>query len=190
MLDLDAPVTRYLPDFAPRNPFEDADHAATCSMSHRSGLVREPPVGHYFDPSSPPLAEVVQSLDAHHPGLSRPAPTRSIRTRGSPSSAPSWSGCGASRFPQRFDGPCSIRSACRDRASSPAPSWRSELALGVMWTYDGQTVATPTFLLGTGPAGNLVSTVNDLGRLPELPLRRRARSRRGGRQARDPPGDA
>jgi D-alanyl-D-alanine dipeptidase len=33
-----------------------------------------------------------------------------------------------------------------------------------MWTYDGQTVATPEFLLGTGPAGNLVSSVTDLGR--------------------------
>ena len=32
-----------------------------------------------------------------------------------------------------------------------------------MWTYDGQTIVTPTFLLGTGPAGNLVSTVSDLG---------------------------
>ena len=38
------------------------------------------------------------------------------------------------------------------------------MAHGMMWTYDGQTVATPTFLLGTGPAGNLVSTVVDLSR--------------------------
>jgi len=38
------------------------------------------------------------------------------------------------------------------------------MASGLMWTYDGQTVATPAFLLGTGPAGNLVSTVSDLGR--------------------------
>ena len=37
-------------------------------------------------------------------------------------------------------------------------------AHGQMWTYDGQAIATPTFLLGTGPAGNLVSTVVDLGR--------------------------
>jgi D-alanyl-D-alanine dipeptidase len=34
----------------------------------------------------------------------------------------------------------------------------------MMWTYDGQSVATPTFLLGIGPAGNLVSTAADLGR--------------------------
>jgi D-alanyl-D-alanine dipeptidase len=46
----------------------------------------------------------------------------------------------------------------------PSPELARELANGLMWTYDGQTIATPTFLLGTGPAGNLVSTVNDLGR--------------------------
>ena len=39
-----------------------------------------------------------------------------------------------------------------------------QMAHGQMWTYDGQAIATPTFLLGTGPAGNLVSTVVDLGR--------------------------
>jgi D-alanyl-D-alanine dipeptidase len=33
-----------------------------------------------------------------------------------------------------------------------------------MWSYDGQVIPTPDFLLGTGPAGNLVSTVGDLGR--------------------------
>ncbi len=37
-----------------------------------------------------------------------------------------------------------------------------------MWTYDGQTIATPTFLLGTGPAGNMVSTVVDLGRFASM----------------------
>ena len=32
-------------------------------MSHRSGLVREPPVGHYFDPLEPSLADTVKSLN-------------------------------------------------------------------------------------------------------------------------------
>ena len=46
----------------------------------------------------------------------------------------------------------------------PGPELTAKLAHGAMWTYDGQTIATPTFLLGTGPAGNLVSSANDLGR--------------------------
>ncbi|MCH2471297.1 MAG: beta-lactamase family protein, partial [Gemmatimonadetes bacterium] len=60
-LDLDAPVTTYLPDFAPENPFGTPITLRQLT-SHRSGLVREPPVGHYFDPTEPTLAQTVASL--------------------------------------------------------------------------------------------------------------------------------
>ena len=53
--------TRYLPEFAPKNPFK-VPITLRQLMSHRSGLVREPPVGHYFDPAPPPLIDVVKSL--------------------------------------------------------------------------------------------------------------------------------
>src|SRR5207302_8403853 len=61
-LDLDAPVTKYLPDFRPGNPF-DKPITLRQLMTHRSGLVREPPVGNYFDPTAPTLAETVASLN-------------------------------------------------------------------------------------------------------------------------------
>ncbi|HEX8090553.1 MAG TPA: serine hydrolase domain-containing protein, partial [Blastocatellia bacterium] len=61
-LDLDAPVTRYLPDFSPRNPFSKPITLRQL-MSHRSGLVRESPVGSYFDPTEPSLARTVASLN-------------------------------------------------------------------------------------------------------------------------------
>ncbi|MFL5461422.1 MAG: serine hydrolase domain-containing protein, partial [Gemmatimonadales bacterium] len=51
-LSLDAPVTRYLPDFHPRNPF-GGEITLRQLTSHRSGLTREPPVGHYFDITEP-----------------------------------------------------------------------------------------------------------------------------------------
>src|SRR5262249_9762046 len=53
-LDLDAPVTKYLPDFKPRSRFGKAITLRHL-MAHRSGLVREPPVGNYFDPDQPSL---------------------------------------------------------------------------------------------------------------------------------------
>src|SRR5216683_2352470 len=62
-LDLDTPVTRYLPDFHPKNPFGKAITLREL-MSHRSGLVREPPVGHYFDPNEPSAAATVNSLNS------------------------------------------------------------------------------------------------------------------------------
>ncbi|MGH3369469.1 MAG: serine hydrolase domain-containing protein, partial [Nocardioidaceae bacterium] len=60
-LDLDAPVTRYLPDFQPKNPFGDAITIRQLT-SHRAGLVREPPVGNYFDDTEPTLEATVASL--------------------------------------------------------------------------------------------------------------------------------
>ena len=85
-IDLDAPVSRYVPDFAPKNPYDVAITLRQL-MSHRSGLVREPPVGHYFDPAPPSLdAGHPQSRDAHR-SSSSPALAPSTRTRESPSSA-------------------------------------------------------------------------------------------------------
>ena len=61
-LDLDAPVTRYLPDFHPANPFGGTITLRQL-MTHHAGLVREPPVGSYFDSTAPPLAAIVASLN-------------------------------------------------------------------------------------------------------------------------------
>ncbi len=61
-VDLDAPVTTYLPDFRPKNPF-GTPITLRQLVAHRAGLVREPPVGHYFDPTEPSLAESVASLN-------------------------------------------------------------------------------------------------------------------------------
>ena len=52
---LDADVTRYLPDFKPENPSGKAITLRQL-MTHRAGLVRESPVGNYFDPTTPTLA--------------------------------------------------------------------------------------------------------------------------------------
>src|SRR5205085_12397324 len=54
--------SRYLPEFKPKNPFDKAITLRQL-MAHRSGLVREPPVGHYFDPTEPTLADTVRSLN-------------------------------------------------------------------------------------------------------------------------------
>ena len=63
VLDLDAPVARWLPGFAPRNPFGGTITLREL-MTHRAGLVREPPVGSRFDSTAPSLAATVASLDS------------------------------------------------------------------------------------------------------------------------------
>ncbi|MCA9038522.1 MAG: beta-lactamase family protein, partial [Planctomycetaceae bacterium] len=61
-LDLDAPIETYVPDFAPHNP-----HGVALTlrqmMAHRSGLVRESPVGNYFDSTEPTLRATIESLN-------------------------------------------------------------------------------------------------------------------------------
>src|SRR5262245_19473768 len=61
-LDLDAPIQRYLPDLKPPNRF-GGDITLRELASHRSGLTREPPVGNYFDNTSPSLAATIASLN-------------------------------------------------------------------------------------------------------------------------------
>jgi CubicO group peptidase (beta-lactamase class C family) len=62
-LDLDAPVSQYLPNFKPHNPF-DKPITVRQLLSHQTGLVRESPVGNYFDPTEPSLAATVESLNS------------------------------------------------------------------------------------------------------------------------------
>jgi CubicO group peptidase (beta-lactamase class C family)/D-alanyl-D-alanine dipeptidase len=161
-VDLDAPVSRYVSEFAPTNPYK-VSVTLRQLMSHRSGLVREPPVGHYFDPEPRSLDEVIRSL-------SRTTLVFKPGTRTKYSNA-GIAGVGAvlekvanEPFAAVIDRAL-LKPLSMSRSSfQPGPELQAELARGMMWTYDGQTVATPTFLLGTAPAGNLVSTVVDLGR--------------------------
>ena len=53
-LDLDAPIERALPDFLIEVPFAGAGPLTARQMlCHRSGMIREAPVGGYLDPSQP-----------------------------------------------------------------------------------------------------------------------------------------
>src|SRR5258708_24242337 len=62
-INLDAPVSQYIPDFQPQNPFPEPITLREL-MSHRSRLLREPPVGNYFDPDGPTLEATVRSINS------------------------------------------------------------------------------------------------------------------------------
>ncbi len=61
-LDLDAEVQAVLPGFAPTNPF-GGKITLRRVMSHKAGLVREPPIGNYFDPEQPTQLATTASLN-------------------------------------------------------------------------------------------------------------------------------
>lgn len=161
-LDLDAPIRRYLPNFRPKNPFGKAITLRQL-MSHRSGLVREPPVGNYFDPTEPSLAQTVTSLN--RTALVYPPETRT-----------KYSNAGIATVGYVLEHTKTrpyasyLKSAVLDplgmthSGMEPTAAIRKDLAKAYMWTIDGRTFEAPTFQLGMAPAGSLYTTVNDLGR--------------------------
>jgi CubicO group peptidase (beta-lactamase class C family)/D-alanyl-D-alanine dipeptidase len=162
-LDLDAPVQQYLPDFSPENPF-DAAITLRQLMSHRSGLVRESPVGHYFDPDEPSIEETVASLNdtslVYEPDTRTKYSNAAITVVGQV--LQQHVGVPFSEhMGQAILKPLSMPNSDFERT----PAIDAKLAGASMWTYDGRRFEAPKFALGTAPAGNLYSSVNDLSRL-------------------------
>jgi CubicO group peptidase (beta-lactamase class C family)/D-alanyl-D-alanine dipeptidase len=162
VLNLDEPVTKYLPDFQPQNPF-DTPITLRHLMAHRSGLVREPPVGHYFDPTAPTLAATVGSLNRTALVL---APGAKIKYS---NAAIATVGYVLERTQKQPFADYLQRSVLeplgmKHSAFMPTPELAKNLAHALMWTYHGREFPAPTFELGMAPAGSMYTTVTDLGR--------------------------
>lgn len=161
-MDLDAPITDYVPDFRPDNPY-DKPITLRQLMSHRSGLVREPPVGNYFDDSEPSLAETVSSLNGTELVY---GPERRIKYSNAAIATVGY----ALELTQGVPFADYVKQAVltplgmHRSAFEPEPSIVRDLAVAYMWGYDGREFEAPTFELGMGPAGSMYSTVLDLGR--------------------------
>ncbi len=161
-LDIDAPVTKYLPDFKPANPF-DKPITLRQLMTHRSGLVRESPAGNYFDPTSPTLAATVASLNATKLVY---APESRIKYS---NAAIATVGYALEKTQKRpfvdyLRETLLVPLGMTGSAFEATPAVKKELAKAVMWTYHGREFPAPTFELGMAPAGSMYSTVLDLGR--------------------------
>ncbi len=161
-VDLDAPIERYLPDFKPNNPF-GVPITLRQMMSHRSGLVRESPIGNYFDPDEPTLADTVASLN-------RTSLVYKPETKTKYSNAAIAAVGLVLERQLDVSQPERVRQTILDplhmQQSSfvVTPALEPLLATGWMQTYDGRRFKAPTFLLGTGPAGNMYSSMLDLSK--------------------------
>ncbi|QEG21887.1 serine hydrolase [Mariniblastus fucicola] len=159
-LDLDEPVTTYLPDFKPNNT-SGTPITLRMLMTHRSGLVRESPVGNYFDPDGPSLAATVASLNGtpiiYPPGSRTKYSNAAIAVVGAVLES-KLKGRHADLVKREIFEPLQMDSSSFDLT----PEIEKKLATAYMWTYDDRRFEAPKFLLGTGPAGNLYSSVLDL----------------------------
>jgi CubicO group peptidase (beta-lactamase class C family) len=161
-LDLDAPIQKYLPDFKPHNPFHK-DITLRQLMSHRAGLLREPPVGNYFDPSELSLSAMVHSLNdttlVYPPESHTKYSNAGVATVGYVLEKHSRQPF-ASYLRHAVLEPIGLRNS----AFQPEPELIARLSKAYMWSYDGLQFQAPKFELGMAPAGCMYSTVLDLGR--------------------------
>ena len=160
-IDLDAPVEKYLPTFKPKNQFNDTKLTLRMLMSHRSGLIRESPVGNYFDDTNPTLTASVDSINGieliYKPGEKIKYSNAAIATVGR-----------VLEVMKKKPFAEALKESTLDPLKMPNSSFvpndavKKHLAEAVMWSYHGREFPAPTFELGMAPAGSLYTTVGDL----------------------------
>lgn len=162
LLDLDAPVEAVLPSFRPRNPF-GGEITLRQLMSHRSGLVREPPVGHYFDPGEPSLGATVESLNettlVYPPGTRHKYSNAGIAVVGYALETLHGEAF-ATHLARAVLDPLGMDAS----AFVPDGRLHGRVPEAIMWSYDGREFSAPTFELGMAPAGSMYAPVTDLAR--------------------------
>ena len=155
-LDLDAPVTEYLPDLG---------NAATLRqlMTHRSGMVREPPVGSYFDPAPPSIEKIVSSLhdtpQLLKPGSKVKYSNAALMTVGRVVEVAAGRAF-AEHMQEAVLGPLGMADSSFLREARLEP----RIPPALMWSYDGREFPAPTFDVLV-PAGNLYSPMRDQAKL-------------------------
>jgi D-alanyl-D-alanine dipeptidase/CubicO group peptidase (beta-lactamase class C family) len=159
-LDLDAPITKYLPDFHPTNRFKTPISLRQI-LAHRAGLVREPPYGNYFETNQTSLAKMVRSLNdteiVYAPGERTKYSNAGVATAGYIASK-----VAGKDFPALAHD--SIFRPLGMRDSSFNVKDHKNLAEGLMWTLHGTKFRAPVFEFGMSPAASLTTTVLDLGK--------------------------
>ncbi len=168
-LDLDAPVTRYLPSFQPRNTF-GGEITLRQLLEHRSGLVRMPPRGHHADLDSATLAETVTSLNATAL-VSKPGSAVKYSDAGYAVLAHVLEVVGGKPFDQLLaDTVFTPRSMARTSVRAD----KKPLAQATMAPFDGERFAPAVFDTGVAASMGAQSNVKDLARFAQDLLGREA----------------
>lgn len=167
-LDLDAPLETAGPGLMPVNPFANTGPVTLRELlCHRSGVFRESPVGGYLDDTEPGLTRMVASVP--QAVLVNPPNTKTRYSNVGPSIAGRAVELATGTTFQRYQ---------RERVLGPlgmaSSAWRAKdvphgrLVKAYMRVADGRgglvRQPAPVFDLGTLPAGNLFTTVEDLAR--------------------------
>lgn len=167
-LDLDGPVTAYDPAFGIVNPFSNSPPITLRQlMCHRAGMIRESPVGGYFDASEPGVEQTVRSIAAC--ALVHPPNTKTKYSNVGPTVVghvvATVAGLPFEVYQRRqVLGPLGMV----DSDFRLTRRLKGRLATGYLPVADGRggfrEIEAPQFELGTLPAGNLYTSAEDLAR--------------------------
>lgn len=167
-LDLDAPIERAVPDFRIQDPFAPSIPITIRQLlCHRSGLIREAPVGGYLDDSQSSIADTVASVA--NAALVNPPNTKMRYSNVGPTvvgrAVELRAGLAYPEYQRRH---------VLEPLGMVSSAWvmndilRPELAKGLMRMAKGDGSYfyenAPEFELGTIPAGNLYTTAGDLAK--------------------------
>ena len=169
VVDIEAPVTTYLPALTFKDRFGSRE-AITLRhlMAHRAGILRESPVGNYFDASDPGITATVRSIIGTH--LVHPVGAVTKYSNLGPTVAghviEKVTGVPFAPYMKKH-----VLEPVGMRSSSflkEGPLIEKNLATAFMVDFDGRFFPAPYLNLGTIPAGNLYSTVGDLARFMKM----------------------
>ncbi len=159
LIDLDLPIQEYLPEFQPINK-TGKNITLRQILSHRSGLVRESPVGNYFDAAKPSLADTVKSLNktelVYVPETKTSYSNAALATAGYVLERTQ-----KAAFPKLIQRKLLDPLDMKDSSFDPSGEQRKRVAKAQMWTYHGREFPAPVWDLGMAPAGSLYSSVTD-----------------------------
>lgn len=167
-LDLDAPVQKFVPDFRIESRFTNAGPVTLRQLlCHRSGLIRESPVGGYYDDQQPTIIATVRSVADC--ALVNPPNTQTrysnIGTTVAGYAVQSVTGTGYDFYArERLLKPLGMQ----DSSFVLTPAVQRKLSNSYMRIANADGTfrheASPLFELGTIPAGNLYASAEDLAR--------------------------
>ncbi|MGV3490991.1 MAG: serine hydrolase domain-containing protein [Devosia sp.] len=170
LVDLDADVATYIPHFKPTNPFADAPggpfgNAVTVRklMSHTAGMVREPKSGHYLDAHRPSLAATVDELAVSTLKLDPSAGIFSYSNAGIAVVGSIIERVTGKPFSEVLQARILSPLGMSATSITMTPEIARNIAPAIMWSVEGDEPA-PVFDLGGSPAGNIFSTLDDMGK--------------------------
>ncbi len=160
-MDLDAPISTYLPDFKLNNPSQKPI-TLRMLMSHRSGMLREPKIGNYFDDTNDNLQATVKSI--YESKLIYEPETKTKYSN---------AGIAVAGYILEYlsDQPYVTYMqehildviGMSQSGFEPNSTINENLAEASMWSYDQRIFPAPNFQLGMAPAGSLYAPMKDLG---------------------------